>query len=36
MRGIGLPVALWVAFGAVFSVFTGRIADWFVMTDELL
>jgi hypothetical protein len=36
MKRIGLPIALWLASGAVLSAFTSRIADWFVMTDELL
>ena len=29
-------VLLWIALGAGLAVFTSRIADWFVMTDELL
>lgn len=29
-------VLLWVALGAGVSLFTRRVADWFVMTDELL
>src|SRR3954452_22470971 len=36
MKRMGLPIALWLVSGAVLSAFTSRIADWFVMTDELL
>ena len=33
-----LPVAvlLWLALGSVLAVFTSKVANWFVMTDELL
>jgi hypothetical protein len=31
-----VPVALWLALGAALAVITSRVADWFVMTDELL
>src|SRR6478752_5241272 len=36
MKRWGPPIALWLVAGAVLSAFTGRVADWFVMTDELL
>jgi hypothetical protein len=36
MKRMAIPFALWLAAGAVLSAFTSRIADWFVMTDELL
>ena len=36
MRRLGPPIALWLLVGAVLAAITGRIADWFVMTDELL
>lgn len=29
-------VGLWLAFSGVLSVFTGRVAVWYLMTDELL
>jgi hypothetical protein len=31
-----LPVVLWLAMGAGLALLTSRVADWFVMTDELL
>ncbi|MDX6539976.1 MAG: hypothetical protein QOI71_1586, partial [Gaiellales bacterium] len=31
-----VPIVLWLALGAVLATITGRVADWFVMTDELL
>ena len=31
-----LVVALWLGAAAVFATATSRVADWFVMTDELL
>src|SRR5436305_10332728 len=31
-----LALASWLAAGAVLSLLTSRVADWFVMTDELL
>jgi hypothetical protein len=31
-----VPVALWLALGAALALITSRVADWFVMTDELL
>ena len=31
-----LVVLLWLALGSVLAVFTSKVADWFVMTDELL
>lgn len=36
MRRVGVPIALWLAFAALVAVLTSRVADWFVMTDELL
>lgn len=36
MRRLGVPIALWLASAAVLASITGRVADWFVMTDELL
>src|SRR6478735_7333096 len=29
-------LAVWLAAGGIVSAFTSRVADWFVMTDELL
>lgn len=29
-------VGLWLALGAALAAITGRIVDWFLMTDELL
>ena len=31
-----LPTVLWLALGAGLAAITSRVADWFVMTDELL
>jgi len=31
-----VPIVLWLALGACLAAVTGRVADWFVMTDELL
>ena len=31
-----LPIVLWLALGAGLATITSRVADWFVMTDELL
>jgi hypothetical protein len=31
-----LPVVLWLALGGALALITSRVADWFVMTDELL
>ncbi len=31
-----VPVALWLALGVGLAIVTSRVADWFVMTDELL
>lgn len=36
MRRMGVPIAVWLAFAALVAVLTSRVADWFVMTDELL
>ena len=30
------PVVVWLALGAILAAVTSRVADWFVMTDELL
>jgi len=30
------PLALWLVCAAILGTITGRVADWFVMTDELL
>jgi hypothetical protein len=30
------PLALWLLCAAILGTITGRVADWFVMTDELL
>jgi hypothetical protein len=35
-RQQGIAVALWIALSAALAEFTTRVADWFVMTDELL
>ena len=35
-RRLAVPIALWLAFAAVLATITSRVADWFVMTDELL
>ena len=29
-------VLLWLALGSALAAFTSKVADWFVMTDELL
>jgi hypothetical protein len=31
-----VPIVLWLALGTGLAAVTGRVADWFVMTDELL
>ncbi|HWJ33321.1 MAG TPA: glycosyltransferase family 39 protein [Gaiellaceae bacterium] len=36
MRRFVPPVALWLVCAAILAVITSRVADWFVMTDELL
>src|SRR3954469_5107347 len=40
VRPLALPalsiVLLWIGLGAALSALTRRVADWFVMTDELL
>jgi hypothetical protein len=36
MKRLGIPLALWLMFGIVLAGITSRVADWFVMTDELL
>jgi len=36
VRRWGVPIALWLGSGAVLALVTSRVADWFVMTDELL
>ena len=33
---VPLVLALWLVFGAALATITTRVADWFVMTDELL
>ncbi|HWB23593.1 MAG TPA: hypothetical protein VG652_11995 [Gaiellaceae bacterium] len=34
---VGLPlIVLWLALGRALAAVTGRVTDWFVMTDELL
>jgi hypothetical protein len=34
---LGLPlIVLWLALGRALAAVTGRVTDWFVMTDELL
>lgn len=35
-RHLAIAVALWLALSVVLAAFTARVADWFVMTDELL
>lgn len=35
-RHLAVAVALWLVLSAVLAEFTARVADWFVMTDELL
>jgi hypothetical protein len=36
MKRLALPIALWLMFGVALAWITSRVADWFVMTDELL
>jgi hypothetical protein len=36
MKRLAPPIALWLMFGTVLAWITSRVADWFVMTDELL
>jgi hypothetical protein len=36
MKRLAPPLALWLTFGAVLAWITSHVADWFVMTDELL
>jgi hypothetical protein len=36
MRRLAPPLVLWLMFGSVLAWITSRVADWFVMTDELL
>lgn len=36
MKRFGPPIVLWLMFGSVLAWITSRVADWFVMTDELL
>ena len=33
---VPLVLAVWLVFGAALATITTRVADWFVMTDELL
>ena len=35
-RRLAIPIGLWLGCAAVLATITGRVADWFVMTDELL
>lgn len=35
-KRLAVPIALWLASAAVLATVTSRVADWFVMTDELL
>ena len=35
-RRLGVPIAIWLVAAAILATITGRVADWFVMTDELL
>jgi hypothetical protein len=35
-KRLAVPIALWLASAAVLAAITSRMADWFVMTDELL
>lgn len=35
-KHLAVPIALWLASAAVLAAVTSRVADWFVMTDELL
>ena len=36
MKRLWPPLALWLVCAAILGTITGRVADWFVMTDELL
>lgn len=36
MRRFGPPIVLWLMFGAALAWIVGAVADWYVMTDELL
>jgi hypothetical protein len=36
MKRLAPAIALWLMFGSAFAWITSRVADWFVMTDELL
>lgn len=36
MKRLAPPIALWLMFGAALAWITSQVADWFVMTDELL
>ena len=36
MKPVTPATAFWLMFGGVLSWITSRVADWFVMTDELL
>ena len=36
MKRLVPPIALWLMFGGVLAWITSQVADWFVMTDELL
>jgi hypothetical protein len=36
LRAAGPPVVLWLAAGLVFSEISGRVTDWYTMTDELV
>jgi hypothetical protein len=36
MKRLSPPIVLWEMFGAALAWITSHVADWFVMTDELL
>jgi hypothetical protein len=36
MKRLAPAIAVWLMFGTVLAWITSRVADWFVMTDELL
>jgi hypothetical protein len=36
MKRLAPPIVLWLMFGVALAWITSRVADWFVMTDELL
>ena len=36
MKRLAPPIVLWLMFGGALAWITSRVADWFVMTDELL